>query len=57
MDCSTAPLTEPDMRARIRHFGSVHQKASESWSDACGELSSDHRIFSDVSRPANQDGG
>ena len=57
MDCSTAPLTEPDMRARIRLFGLVHQKASESWSDACGGLSSDQRAFSEVSRPANQDGG
>ena len=32
MDCSTAPLTEPDMRARIRLFGSIDHRASESWS-------------------------
>ena len=57
MDYSTAPLTEPDLRARIRLFGLVHQKASESWSDACGELSSDQRVFSDTNRPANQDSG
>ncbi len=57
MDYSTAPLTEPDLRARIRLFGLVHQKASESWSDACGALSSDQRVFSDTNRPANQDGG
>ena len=57
MDYSTAPLTEPDLRARIRLFGLVHQKASESWSDACGGLSSDQRVFSDTNRPANQDGG
>ena len=57
MDCSTAPLTEPDMRARIRLFGSVDQRASESWSDACGGLSSSQRVFSETSRPVNQDGG
>ena len=57
MDCSTAPLTEPDMRARIRLFGLVHQKASESWSDACGGLNSAHRALSETSRPTNQDGG
>jgi len=40
MDFSTAPLTEPDMRARIRLFGSIDHRASESWSDACEVLSS-----------------
>ena len=57
MDFSTAPLTEPDMRARIRLFGSIDHRASESWSDACGVLSSSQRVFSETSRPVNQDGG
>ncbi len=57
MGCSTAPLTEPDMRARIRLFGSVHQRASMSWSDACRGLSSSHLTFNEVSRPLIQDGG
>jgi hypothetical protein len=30
VDFSTAPLTEPDMRARIRLFGSIDQSASSS---------------------------
>ena len=57
MDCSIAPLTEPDVRARIRLFGLVHQRSSKSWYDACGVLSSSHRVFSEMSRPTNQDGG
>ena len=57
MDFSTAPLTEPDMRARIRLFGSIDHRASESWSDACGVLGSSQRVFSETSRPVNQDGG
>ena len=55
MDCSIAPLTEPDMRARIRLFGSIDHRASESWSDACGVLS--QRVLSEMSRPVNQDRG
>lgn len=57
MDCSTAPLTEPDLRARIRLFGSIDHSASESWCDACGVLSSSQRVLSETSRPLNQDGG
>jgi hypothetical protein len=57
MDCSIAPLTEPDVRDRIRLFGLFHQRASTSWFDACGELSSCQRVFSETSRPSNQDGG
>ena len=57
MDRSTAPLTEPDARARIRLFGLIDQRASKSWSDACGVLSSSQRVLSETSRPANQDGG
>jgi len=57
MDCSIAPLTEPDVRARIRLFGLVHQRSSKSWYDACGVLSSSDRVFSEMSRPTNQDGG
>ena len=57
MDFSTAPLTEPDMRARIRLFGSIDHSASESWADACGVLSSSQRTFSETSRLVNQDGG
>ena len=37
-DCSLAPLTEPDMRARIRLFGLIYQNSSDSWSDAGGRL-------------------
>jgi hypothetical protein len=57
MDFSTAPLTEPDMRARIRLFGSIDHRASKSWSDAWGVLSSSQRVLSETSRPVNQDGG
>ncbi len=57
MDCSTAPLTEPDLRARIRLFGSIDHSASESWCDACGVFSSSQRVLSETSRPMNQDGG
>jgi hypothetical protein len=57
MDCSTAPLAEPDLRARIRLFGSIDHSASQSWADACGVLRSSQRILSEISRPANQDGG
>jgi hypothetical protein len=57
MDCSAAPLTEPDLRARIRLFGSIDHSSSESSCDACGVLSSSQRVLSEVSRPANQDGG
>ncbi len=49
MDCSTAPLTEPDLRARIGLFGSIDHRASESWSDACEVLSSSQRTSA---RPA-----
>ena len=54
---SAEPLTEPDMRARIRLFGSIDHRASESWSDACEVLSSSQRVLSETSRPVNQDGG
>ena len=40
---------------RIRLFGLVHQNASSSWADTCGVLSSSHRVFSDTSRPVNQE--
>jgi hypothetical protein len=63
MDCSTAPLTEPDLRARIRLFGLIDHSASESWCDACGTLSSSQRVLSEIrtagrlaSRPAGWDG-
>ena len=56
-DCSSALLTEPDMRARIRLFGSVYQSARESWADANGGLSSRQRALSETSRPVNQLGG
>jgi hypothetical protein len=55
-DCSSAPLTEPDMRTRIRLFGSIYQSASESWADA-GEVSSNQRVLSEAIRPVNQAGG
>ena len=35
----------------------VHQNASSSWADTCGVLSSSHRVFSDTSRPVNQETG
>ena len=57
MDFSTAPLTEPDMPARIRLFGSIDHSASKSWPDACEVLSSSQRVLSETSRPVNQDGG
>ena len=57
MDCSIAPLTEPDLRARIRLFGLVHQRSSTSWSDTCGGLSRCQRSFSATSRPVNHEGG
>lgn len=56
-DCSSALLAEPDMRARIRLFGSVYQSASESWADAAGGLSSRQRALSETCRPVNQLGG
>jgi len=55
-DCSPAPLTEPDMRARIRLFGLIYQKASDSWSDTGGEFRPFHKTLSDAIRPANQAG-
>ena len=54
---SSALLAEPDMRARIRLFGSVHQSASESWADATGGLRSRQRALSETRRPVNQAGG
>jgi hypothetical protein len=56
-DFSATPLTEPDMRARIRLLGSIYQNASDSWADACGGLRSFHKALSEASRPLNQDGG
>ena len=56
-DFSPAPLTEPDMRARIRLFGSIDQNASVSWADTCGWLISCHKAVSEAIRPVNQDGG
>jgi hypothetical protein len=50
-------LTEPDMRARIRLFGSIDQNASDSWGDTCGWLISFQRAVSEAIRPVNQDGG
>jgi hypothetical protein len=57
MDCSTAPLTQPDVRASHPALWLVHQRASDSWSDACEGLSSDQRVDNETNRPANQDGG
>jgi hypothetical protein len=54
---SLAPLTEPDMRARIRLFGLIDQSASVSWADTCGWLISFHRAVSVAIRSVNQDGG
>ncbi len=56
-DYSSVLLTEPDMRARIRLFGSIDQNASDSWVDTCGWLSSFQRVVSEAIRPVNQDGG
>src|ERR1019366_5473692 len=56
-DCSATPLTEPDMRARIRLFGSICQNSSDSWADTRGRLRSFHKVLSEAIRPANQDGG
>jgi len=56
-DCSSAPLTEPDLRTRIRLFGSVYQSASESWADAGGEFSSNQRALIETILPANHAGG
>jgi hypothetical protein len=50
-------LTEPDIRARIRLFGSIDQNASDSWVDTCGWLISFQHAVSEVIRPVNQDGG
>jgi hypothetical protein len=57
MDRFIAPPTEPDLRARIRLFGSIDHSASESWYDACEVLSSSQRALSETRRPMNQDGG
>src|ERR1019366_8225799 len=56
-DYSSVLLTEPDMRARIRLFGSIDQNASESWVDTCGWLISFQTAVSEAIRPVNQDGG
>ena len=56
-DFSLAPLTEPDMRARIRLFGLIDQSASVSWADTCGWLISVHKTVSVAIRSVNQDGG
>jgi hypothetical protein len=56
-DYSSVLLTEPDMRARIRLFGSIDQNASDSWVDTCGRLISFQRAVSEAIRPVNQDGG
>ena len=56
-DYSPVLLTEPDMRARIRLFGSIDQNASDSWGDTCGWLISFQRAVSEAIRPVNQDGG
>jgi hypothetical protein len=56
-DYSSVLLTEPDMRARIRLFGSIDQNASDSWGDTCGWLISFQRTVSEAIRPVNQDGG
>jgi hypothetical protein len=56
-DFSLAPLTEPDMRARIRLFGLIDQSASVSWADTCGWLISAHKAVSEAIRPVNQAGG
>ena len=56
-DYSSAPLTEPDVRARIRLLGSVYQNPSDCWADAVGELRSCQRVCSETIRPVNQDGG
>ncbi len=56
-DCSATPLTEPDMRARIRLFGSICQNSSDSWADTRDRLRSFHKALSEAIRPSNQDGG
>ena len=56
-DYSPAPLTEPDVRTRIRLLGSICQSAGTSWADPDGELRSCQRVCSEANRPVNQDGG
>src|SRR5271166_2249090 len=56
-DCSATPLTEPDMRGRIRLFGSICQNSSDSWARTRGRLRSFHKALSEAIRPSNQDGG
>lgn len=56
-DCSTAALSEPDMRTTHPALWIDIQNPSESWADAGGWLSSFQAVLSEVIRPANHAGG